>query len=58
METDRTEMYDLSQELPEKVTELSEMYDEWAATNHVLPWNEILKLRELKKRKVGKKNND
>jgi arylsulfatase len=48
MDTDRTEMHDLSQQLPVQVMKMSKMYDAWAAKNHVLPWGNILKLYEEK----------
>ena len=48
METDRTEMHDLAQQYPEKVKELGEMYNEWAAATKVLPWAEILDLYNKK----------
>lgn len=44
METDRTEQHNLAAKLPEKVAEMNQMYNEWAASNHVLPWNEVQKL--------------
>ncbi|MCG8310638.1 MAG: arylsulfatase [Cytophagales bacterium] len=50
METDRTEMHDLSAELPEKVKEMAEMYSDWATENHVLPWNEVQKLYRQKRK--------
>lgn len=53
METDRTEMNDLSGELPQKLKEMSQMYEEWAATNRVLPWNMIQKLYKEKREKAG-----
>ena len=44
METDRTEQHNLAAKLPGKVAEMNQMYNEWAASNHVLPWNEVQKL--------------
>jgi len=41
MEVDRTEMRNLASELPEMVTELSGMYDDWARENKVLPWSQV-----------------
>lgn len=53
METDRTEMHDLALQLPEKVLEMEVMYNKWATTNKVLPWNEVEKLyKEKRKKKI------
>lgn len=49
MDTDRSEMHDLSDQHPEKVNEMAEMYNKWAEANHVLPWNEIKELYKKKK---------
>ncbi len=51
LEEDRTEMNNLSITFPEIVKEMSEMYDNWATTNKVLPWNEIEKRYSEKKDK-------
>lgn len=48
METDRSEMHDLADQHTEKVKEMGAMYDKWAETNHVLPWNEIEALYKKK----------
>jgi arylsulfatase len=48
METDRTEMNDLAEKLPEKVNEMSRMYKEWAEKNNILPWQTVTKLYENK----------
>ncbi len=37
METDRTEMHDLSKKYPERVAEMSRRWDEWAKRANVLP---------------------
>ena len=50
MEADRSEMHNLAETLPEKVTEMAAMYDSWAMENHVLPWNQIQKLYEQKRK--------
>ena len=41
MEADRCEYNDLAEEMPEKVAEMSRMYDEWAARAGVLPYDEV-----------------
>ena len=48
MVADRTEMNDLSEQIPDKVQEMSKMYDKWATQNNVLPWNEIQKIYDNK----------
>lgn len=49
METDGTEMHDLSQEMPDKVKKMSDMYAKWAEKNNVLPWKYVRTLYEKKK---------
>lgn len=49
METDRTEMHDLAEELPEKVAEMKQMWNEWAERIGVQPWARILELKREKK---------
>tara|TARA_R110002049_G_scaffold76250_4_gene196096 strand:- start:15589 stop:17238 length:1650 start_codon:yes stop_codon:yes gene_type:complete len=49
MSLDRTEMNDLSQEMPEKLKEMTGQYDEWATQMHVLPWDSIQKIYEIKR---------
>lgn len=44
MEQDRTELHDLSQELPEIRRELIELYQTWMKETGVLEWEEVLKL--------------
>jgi arylsulfatase A-like enzyme len=48
METDRTELHDLSGDYPALVDSLSEAYDVWAARCSVMPWADLLALRESK----------
>tara|TARA_B110000263_G_scaffold73691_1_gene64414 strand:- start:336 stop:800 length:465 start_codon:yes stop_codon:yes gene_type:complete len=38
MVDDRTELNDLSESQPERVTEMSDVYEEWAAHIGALPW--------------------
>ena len=51
MDVDRTEMNDLTEQMPEKVKKMSKMYDDWAAKNSILTWNEIRKLHDEKSKK-------
>jgi arylsulfatase A-like enzyme len=44
MEKDGTEMNDLAAEMPERVQEMSAMYEEWAEKNNVLRWDTIQSL--------------
>lgn len=46
METDRTECNDLSGQFPERVKELSALYQAWADRCFVAPWSEILEGRK------------
>jgi len=56
METDRTENNDLSAELPDKVNEMDRMYDEWASTHLVLPWDSVQVLYQRKRESEQKTN--
>ena len=38
MVDDRTELNDLSESEPERVTEMSDVYEKWAAYTGALPW--------------------
>jgi len=49
MENDRTEMHDLASIMPEKVEEMAGMYDHWADTHFVRPWEEILEMLRQKR---------
>ena len=49
LEADRTEVTNLAAKHPEKVQELSRLYDEWAARADVVPWEEILRVDAQKK---------
>ncbi|WP_157972014.1 hypothetical protein [Pleomorphovibrio marinus] len=44
METDQTELNDVSDLNANLVLELKQKYDEWAADAGVLPWEEVIKL--------------
>jgi arylsulfatase len=44
MEKDRTEMHDLSAQMPEKASEMKKMWADWASRSMVEPW---LKVREI-----------
>lgn len=48
IEKDRTEMHDLSSEMPDIVDEMEKMWEEWAKRSCVEPWN---KVKELEKKK-------
>ncbi len=41
---DRKESADLAREYPETVTELGDLYEQWAERNGVLPWDSVRKL--------------
>ncbi len=47
LDTDRTELNDLSKKFPEKVKELAGQYEKWAAENNVLPWQEYMKQTDI-----------
>lgn len=51
MSRDRTEMNDLSKKMPEKLKEMTDQYNEWAAEMHVLPWDSIQMIYKKKKNK-------
>ena len=46
MQTGRTEVNDVSNDHPDIVRELAELYDKWAERCEVTPWEDLLKLRE------------
>ena len=46
METDRTECNDLVEQFPERVVELSDLYQEWADRCFIEPWSDILERRK------------
>jgi len=48
LEKDGTEMHDLSDEMPELVHKMNDMYREWAEKNNVLPWDFVQVLYERK----------
>jgi arylsulfatase len=52
METDRTEMNSLANAMPEKVSEMSKMYDDWVNANKVLPYSEVLRIRADKNKQA------
>ena len=49
MTEDRTELYDVSAQFPEIIGELSALYEVWAARCNVMPWDEVLALRNEKR---------
>jgi hypothetical protein len=42
-------MNDLSEEMPEKLTEMTNLYEEWAAEIQVVPWDSIQVLYDQKR---------
>lgn len=46
---DRSEMVDLSSRMPDVVTELSGYYDRWAARTGVVPYAQLLEIRQERK---------
>ncbi|HUC84911.1 MAG TPA: hypothetical protein VL970_06950, partial [Candidatus Acidoferrales bacterium] len=48
MKADRTELNNLAGTRPEKVKELSELYDEWAKRCNVVPPDQLPKPKEIK----------
>ncbi|UCD29434.1 MAG: sulfatase-like hydrolase/transferase, partial [Planctomycetota bacterium] len=50
LQADRTEMNNLAAELPNKIKELSDLYDRWAERCGVVPWKKILEIREQQKK--------
>jgi len=48
MTDDRTELHDISEHFPEIVSDLSTLYEAWAARCQVMPWSDVLSLREQK----------
>lgn len=53
MSADRTELHDLAREHPEKVKELSGLYDEWAKRCGVVPPNELPEPKKEKPALLG-----
>jgi len=47
---DRTELNDLSSDLPDKTREMIELYEELARESEVTPWDEVLKVRNQNRR--------
>lgn len=55
MDNDRTEMHDLSAKMPQRVQQMSAMWQQWAHSHDVEPWDKVLsKIKE--NRKKNKKN--
>jgi arylsulfatase len=49
METDRTELSDVSGHFPEIVQDLSSLYEKWAARCGIRPWQEVLDIKKRNK---------
>jgi arylsulfatase len=50
MEKDRTEMYDLSAKMANKVNEMKQMWQEWANRSQVEPWKKVESLEAAKRK--------
>lgn len=50
LELDRTETQNIISEKPELASDLISMYNEWATTVNVLPWEEVRRIKEEKKK--------
>lgn len=48
---DRTEMHNLAGTMPEKVAEMQLMHEDWAKKNNVLPYSEVKRMMQDKKKK-------
>jgi arylsulfatase len=48
LESDRTELKDLSESQPDRVRRMSAMYDAWATRAGVIPWADLQKPRPPK----------
>ena len=46
MEKDRTETDNLVRSMPDKANEMIALYTNWAEENDVLPWEEVIRIRE------------
>lgn len=46
METDRTEMHNLADQLPEKVEEMKNRWNDWAESHQVEPWDKVRELEQ------------
>jgi arylsulfatase len=46
MAIDRSELHDVAGDYPHLVTDLASLYDTWATRCRVLPWDEVLDLRQ------------
>lgn len=55
MNADRTESDDFSDDHPDVVQELNELYEKWAMKCNVTTWNRILELRKLRFQRAKKK---
>lgn len=50
MEKDRSEMHDLAAQMPDKVTQMNGLYEKWASTHEVMPWDTIQAIMNAKKK--------
>lgn len=51
LETDRTEMHDLSEQFPDKADEMKRMWNEWAQRVQVEPWPKVQELERKQNKK-------
>ncbi|GAB4107886.1 arylsulfatase [Echinicola sediminis] len=49
MVSDRTELNDLAEAMPEKVSEMAEVWEQWARENQVEPWDKIQGILKTKR---------
>lgn len=49
LDADRTEMHNLAEKMPEKVSEMKKMHEDWAEKNNVLPFSEVKRIMKEKK---------
>ncbi len=50
MEGDRCEIHDLAARYPERVVEMASLYEAWVKRCNVLPWDEVMRIRQEKRR--------
>ena len=48
IDADRSEQHDLAAQMPDKVSEMQTMWEEWASANNVKSWNEIIDILSSK----------
>ena len=53
---DRTELHDLSKEKPEMTLRLRGIWESWAEDVGIVPWEEITRIRQERRRAVSERN--